>query len=100
MAPDATAFVHRGSDWLMTINLGWGATDDAATVHRNRAWQNEFYDAMLPFALPESYQNFSDPSLIDWQEAYYGGNLERLRRVKAEVDPHRVFRFHQGIPPG
>ena len=100
MAPDATAFVHRSSDWLMTINLGWGATDDAATVHRNRAWQNEFYDAMLPFALPESYQNFSDPSLIDWQEAYYRGNLERLRRVKAEVDPHRVFRFHQGIPPG
>ncbi len=99
IAPDATAFVHRSSDWLATLNLGWKATDTAATVHRNRAWQDEFFDAMLPFALPESYQNFVDPSLVDWQEAYYGSNLERLRQVKAQVDPHRVFRFHQGIPP-
>jgi FAD/FMN-containing dehydrogenase len=99
MAPDATAFVHRSSDWLTTLNLGWGTTDDAATVHRNRAWQNEFFDAMRAFSLPESYQNFSDPSLIDWQQAYYGSNLARLRQVKAEFDPHRVFHFHQGISP-
>jgi FAD/FMN-containing dehydrogenase len=99
IAPDATAFVHRGSDWLMTLNLGWGATDHPTTVHRNRIWQNQFFDAMLPFGLPESYQNFSDPSLIDWPQAYYGNNLERLRQIKDEVDPHRVFRFHQGIRP-
>jgi FAD/FMN-containing dehydrogenase len=83
----------------MALSLSWKATDTAATVHRNRMWQDEFYDAVVPFALPESYQNFVDPSLNNWQQAYYGSNLERLRQVKAQVDPHRVFRFPQGIPP-
>ena len=99
IAPDATAFVHRSSDWLMALDLSWSASDSADTIHRGHIWQNDFYDAMTAFALPESYQNFVDPSLTDWQQAYYGANLPRLKQVKAAVDPTRVFRFHQGIPP-
>jgi FAD/FMN-containing dehydrogenase len=99
LAPDATAFVHRGSAWLMTIALDWGADDPPDLVEQNRAWQDMFYDAMLPFASAESYQNFPDPSLADWPQAYYGDNLPRLRLVKAAVDPAGVFRYPQGIPP-
>jgi hypothetical protein len=69
VTPEATAFVHRSSDWVMALSLSWKATDTAATVQRNRMWQNEFYDAVVPFALPESYQNFIDPSLNNWPQA-------------------------------
>jgi hypothetical protein len=92
--------LDAGSDWVMALSLSWKATDTAATVQPNRTWQNEFYDAVVPFALPESYQNFIDPSLNNWPQAWYGSNLVRLRRVKAQVDPHRIFRFPQGIAPG
>ena len=98
-APDATAFVHRTSSWLMTIALDWSEADTPGVVRRNIAWQSMFFDAMLPFALPESYQNFPDPVLADWLEAYYGSNLPRLERIKAQVDPTGVFRYPQGIPP-
>lgn len=98
-APDATAFVHRQSSWLMTIALDWDEDDGLDVVARNAEWQTSFYEAMLPFALPESYQNFPDPALDDWLDAYYGSNLPRLQRIKARVDPTSVFRYHQGIPP-
>ncbi len=98
-APDATAFVHRNSSWLMTIALDWSEADALDVVGRNAEWQNTFYEAMLPFALPQSYQNFPDPALGDWLDAYYGSNLPRLERIKAQVDPTRVFRYPQGIPP-
>jgi len=97
--PDATAFVHRNSRWLMTVALYWGATTPADAVQRDREWQDGFYDAMLPFTGGGAYQNFPDPSLKDWPQAYYGSNLPRLEHVKAAVDPTRVFRYPQSIPP-
>jgi FAD/FMN-containing dehydrogenase len=46
------------------------------------------------------FQNFADPDLEDWAEAYYGPNLERLLRVKARYDPTDVLRFGQSLPIG
>lgn len=81
------------------IALDWSAADSADVVARNRDWQDAFYEAMLPFATPGSYQNFPDPSLTDWLQSYYGSNLPRLREIKALADPTSVFRYPQGIPP-
>ncbi len=55
---------------------------------------------LVPLAGGGAYQNFVDPSLADWQQAYYGLNLARLRAIKAKVDPDFFFRFAQAIPPG
>jgi Berberine and berberine like len=37
------------------------------------------------------YANFPDTDLPDEHRAYWGGNLERVRRVKEKYDPERVF---------
>ncbi len=96
---DKTAFVHRSSDWLMTISMNWGANDGRETLDRIHKWQDEFYQSMLPFARGGAYQNFPDPSLTAWKEDYYGANLKQLETVKAMVDPKRLFRYAQAIPP-
>jgi len=95
--PTATAFVHRTSEWIMDVGLNWGATDPPALVARNRAWQDRFYDAIRPFSTGGAYQNFIDPSLRDWRNAYYRENLKRLEGIKQQIDPGRVFDFPQAI---
>ncbi len=99
VAPTDTAFIHRGNEWLMVVGLYWNAEDNMnyARMTRNHAWQNDFYAAMLPFCGGGAYQNFPDPSLMDWKRSYYGQNFERLARVKTAVDPTRVFNFAQAI---
>jgi len=95
-----TAFVHRSSEWLMVVGLYWSAEDNCRRValDMNHRWQDDFYAAMLPFATGGAYQNFPDPSLKDWQTSYYGKNLDRLMKVKTELDPTRLFTFPQAIP--
>jgi len=98
VAPDATAFVHRNSDWLMTIVLDWGASDSQSIVQKNLDWQANFYAAMRDFTTG-AFVNFVDPTLKNWQQDYYGSNLPRLESIKAQVDPHQVFRFPESIRP-
>jgi FAD/FMN-containing dehydrogenase len=71
VAPGATAFVHR--DQLYSAQL-------------------------LAYWASQAYQNYIDPSLAGWEQAYYGSNLPRLRDVKRHYDPDQVFRFAQSIP--
>ncbi|MBV9695283.1 MAG: BBE domain-containing protein [Alphaproteobacteria bacterium] len=94
-----TAFVHRKSRWLMVVGLYWAWEDNRnlLLMARNHAWQDEFYRAMLPFAGGGAYQNFADPGLKDWRSSYYGGNFDRLARIKRAVDPDSVFSFPQAV---
>jgi len=98
--PEDTAFVHRGSKWLMDVGSSWGADDTAQRVAENVAWQNDFYAAMLRHGTGGAYQNFIDPAEDNWAEAYYGKALPRLRAVKRKVDPGNIFNFAQSIRPG
>ncbi|HTA37658.1 MAG TPA: BBE domain-containing protein, partial [Candidatus Acidoferrales bacterium] len=98
VAPSATAFVHRRSKWLASIGLVWEASTPADAVRRNLDWQANFYDAIVPLARGGAYQNFIDPSLRDWKNAYYGANLQRLEAIKKRVDPTNVFAFPEAVP--
>lgn len=83
----------------MDIGLPWSADDPQETVDQNIAWQNAFYAAVRGFGNGRAYQNFVDPALEDFAQAYYGENLKQLGQVKAKYDPDNVFRFAQSIPP-
>jgi FAD binding domain/Berberine and berberine like len=93
----ATAFAHRESQWLGSVDVIWNGQTASDVLRRNLAWQSGFYDALIPIAKGGAYQNFADPSLKDWETAYYRSNLPRLEAVKLRVDPARVFAFPEAI---
>ena len=99
VATPATAFVHRGSLASIQYNAVWNGGDAAPVVSANRAWLAATHESMRPHVSGAAYQNYADPELRDWQTAYYGSNLDRLRRVKRAYDPGNLFRFGQSIPP-
>ncbi len=96
--PGETAFVHRESRWLSSIDLYWERDMPSETLRRNLEWQSAFYEAIVPLAGGGAYQNFIDPSLRDWKAAYHGANLARLEAIKKRVDPAGVFTFREAIP--
>jgi len=101
MKPTETAYVHRGFDWLFTVEMNWWQpTDPPEQVQANLQWQQNFYNlANQQTGAVGAYQNFSDPSLGDWPIAYYGENYPRLQKVKKQVDPKSFFTFAQAIQP-
>jgi FAD/FMN-containing dehydrogenase len=96
--PGATAFVHRDAAFLMDTETSWTVRDSPRVVSANLDWLDGIYHALRPFSTQQAYQNFIDPALADWQAAYYGANLARLKQVKRDWDPDRAFKFPQAIP--
>lgn len=97
--PDRTAFVHRDSLWLLAAAAYWEEEESAPIVARTQDWLDELYETMLPFCSEGAFQNFPDPRLANSGQHYYGSNLERLRRIKAQTDQDDVFRYPQSIRP-
>jgi FAD/FMN-containing dehydrogenase len=98
VAADATAFVHRHPGFLMAYDTSWAASDPRSVAEANLDWLSRLASDIRPYVSREAYQNFIDGTLKDWQQAYYGGNLDRLVRVKRKYDPDDVFDFEQAIP--
>ena len=97
VAPSATAFVHRNGLFDAQYTTTWPVGSASAPVARQRAWQQSFWQSMRPYASGQAYQNYIDPTLANWQQAYYGANSTRLTQVKAAYDPGRLFRFPQAV---
>jgi hypothetical protein len=95
---NATAFVHRNALFLASFSVGWPTEIPSNESQPELDWLNTTFNAFLPYTIAESYQNFIDPALADWQTAYYGENLERLMSIKAVYDPTGLFQFAQSIP--
>lgn len=94
VTPDATAFPHRDAAFNIGIFGGWTTADeDAAGI----AWARELHAALTPYATGGVYVNYLQGDDDDAAETAYGGNVERLRRVKQAYDPHGLFDAHEGI---
>ena len=99
VAADATAFVHRNALFSIQYTASWNPGDSASTISANTSWLDATWQTMRPYVNGEAYQNYIDPNLADWQQAYYGANLARLQQVKTTYDPENFFRFAQSIQP-
>jgi FAD/FMN-containing dehydrogenase len=97
VAPGATAFVHRNALFQAQYTTTWPVGSAAAAVARQHAWQQSFWQSMRPYASGQAYQNYVDPALTNWRQAYYGANYTRLTQVKGTYDPDRVFSFPQAV---
>jgi FAD/FMN-containing dehydrogenase len=97
--PEATAFVHRDALWLAQYYTSWNAPGSRSGVASQRSWITSYYNAVHPHASGQAYQNYPDPSLSNWEQAYYGKNYARLQMVKSEYDPKPLFTFPQAIKP-
>jgi FAD/FMN-containing dehydrogenase len=62
------------------------------------AWTNAVIATIAPSTPNESYQNFPNRMITDWQEEYYAENFPRLVSVKAKYDPQNLFQNAQSIP--
>jgi hypothetical protein len=97
VASDATAFVHRGNTkYSMQYYKDW---DSAGASDANMAAMRTLYQSMRPFVSGGCYVNYCDLDLGDgYAKAYWGDNLPRLMRIKAQFDPKNIFRHAQSVP--
>jgi FAD/FMN-containing dehydrogenase len=98
VAADETAFVHRDALCQLQITGSWGVGEPASTTEAVQAWLTETANTLGRYTNGQAYQNYIDPTLRDWQSAYYGTNFPRLQSVKRTYDPDDVFSFAQSIP--
>jgi hypothetical protein len=96
---EATAFAHRAERFLLKHEVVVDASASEAERQAASRWLSRSWALVHPCGSGGVYSNFPDPELEDWDRAYHGANLDRLRRVKTTYDPGNVFRFDQSIPP-
>ena len=96
--PDVSAFVHR--DQLFQLKHAVVVDPDAPLANQAAAHAaaTRSWASVHPWGSGRVFQNFADPDLEHWAEAYYGPNYDRLVRVKARYDPSDLFRFQQSLP--
>ncbi|MGV2916678.1 FAD-binding oxidoreductase [Streptomyces alfalfae] len=92
--PTATAFVHRRSRMLAQYIASWRAGTSGTGA---RAWLKGAHGAMARYASGAAYQNYTDATLTNWREAYYGDAAPRLKKLKKRYDPNRFFDFPQAL---
>ncbi|MFD9099821.1 FAD-binding oxidoreductase [Streptomyces virginiae] len=98
-----TAFPHRDALFYSEPGAGWGARSEEPgacdpPTPQAQAWIAEFSLALRPY-VDGAYVNVPNVGMQDWETAYWGSNVDRLRTIKAEYDPHNVFKYEQSIPP-
>jgi hypothetical protein len=96
VAPDATAFAHRkGTLFSIQYASQWRSATDTP---QRLADMRDLYAAMRPSVSGGAYVNYCDLDLPNWQNAYWGANLARLKQIKSAFDSGNVFRHAQSVP--
>ena len=90
LAPGDTAFVHRHTRFSVQILSYAPLATARARVGRARR-------LIAAHGNGQAYQNYADLDLKNARHAYYGANLDRLKAIKAAVDPAGRFRPAQGV---
>lgn len=94
-----TAYGERSAPWMSSIDGNWENPSDNET---NIGWVRESFNQIAPFSTGTTYTNFTgqaDETASSLTAKAYGGNMDRLRRIKAKYDPGNLFRRNPNITP-
>lgn len=95
-----SAFAHRHALFYAEPGAGWGRRGGPPPAQeRTEAcldWVRRVSEALAPY-VHGAYVNVPNAGIPDWESAYWGANVARLRAVKASYDPCRVFDAEHGI---
>ena len=97
VASDATAFVHRDKLACIQATYSWSSYTSPSVIAAGAQWLTWLGTHVFD-PTSGAYQNYVDPTLENWQDAYYGTNLSRLVSIKSAHDPDDLFSFAQSIP--
>lgn len=97
VASDATAFVHRDKLACIQATYSWSSYTSPSVIAAGAQWLT-WLGADVFDPTSGAYQNYIDPTLTNWPNAYYGLNLPRLVSIKSKYDPENLFTFAQSIP--
>ncbi len=93
----ATAFGDRSAPFMLGIEANWDAPEDDDL---NVGWAREVLQAAKPWATGGRYANFPGAYEQEEQPDFFGGNVERVRTLKATYDPDNVFDRNHNVQPG
>jgi hypothetical protein len=90
-----TAFPHRTALYHVQLLVYWSS---ASLDQIANSWLENVFALHMSSLGQGSYRNY--PNMVlgpDALERFYRGNLPRLRKIKEDIDPLRVFRSVQGL---
>jgi FAD/FMN-containing dehydrogenase len=90
----ATAFPHRDVGYSIHVFPGWLSEEEDAAV---MAWARGLSDVIAGYAREGIYVNMLAEDEGARVPSAWGGNLERLGRIKAKWDPDNVFRMNHNV---
>lgn len=93
-----TAYVHRDATTLLRPTTVWPNDAPDSVGNELNAWTDQVIATIAPYTPDESYQNFPNLAIENWQQQYYAENFERLVDVKTAYDPGNLFNNPQSIP--
>jgi FAD/FMN-containing dehydrogenase len=96
VANDATAWAYRDAKWGQVMV---GVDPAPATAEKLREWTVAYWEALHPHSMGGAYSNMMMEEGEDRVRASFGGNYERLVRVKRTYDPDNLFHVNQNIRP-
>ena len=92
-----TAWGYRNATWSVVI---CGVDPDPANKDLITKWAKDYYKAIHPYSAGGAYVNFlMHDEGSERVRATYGGNYDRLAKIKQKYDPGNLFRVNQNIFP-
>lgn len=91
-----TAFPHRSDFADVQVYLSLADEDDPEAAKDE---VERIQRSLAAVATGGAYVNYLNDRQDDWKSAYYGANLNQLRRIAEHYDPDGVLWFEQGLSP-
>lgn len=92
----ATAFPHRAASHDMITIMSWPHGDGA---REQQDFARRFWSDLLPYTSGFYTNDMAGGVSPEAVAANFGGNYQRLARIKAMVDPGNLFRLNANILP-